>query len=1054
MYADSAPPSLIDPITSCVFCKPVVSPSTGRTYSEKTVIDFGMKDPYSMKTIDMLIPNRDKQEELDKFYLDKFKETVDNVNAKSIDQNVDEIVELVAVVVDRSDLQVCLNGQRLLIELIQSSTNDQLGRFKAKLDLRGLGMVAKLVEKQNATILKGRLGIDVSSLADAMLLPSQPVPPLSFPPVSYTTSTASIHGSDDEEEYDFSDTESVTSSVSCADDKTYVFVGRMPPKTTVKGVKEHFVKFKDSIIGRVWFIKGSNGTKARLTFKTSESAFVAIELMNRSFFPNSSTPILVKMWEDKRKKSEFKQSSPHKKNAPESLVGEPVATADVYVGNNLPPSVTENDIRKHFKMFEPHIQKLVLITVKDPKTKRSRRFAKVTFVSLQAAQMAVEKLHNTQLPQSKYRLVINVWKSKKDTDEVPTSPTKSIPEEDAGSLVGEPVAATDVYVGNNLPPSVTENDIKMHFRKFEPHIQKVILIKDSKTKQSKGFAKVTFISLQAAQMAVEKLHNTQLPQSKQRLVVNIWKPKKETDEVPTSLTKFIPDEDAKGTEKKSRQKRKQKGTSEQVAMALDLEDEPKEELVGLTIENVSVQISGDQLKLMLESFGDVKRYSITSAPTGKTVYKAEVYFSSREEADDTISHLNGNQLAGEKISVQYISKSTKKTSVETFGVFVGNIPKVLHKPEFQQIFAKYGKISSIFLNSEKNFGYVNYFSLEDANAALDMNNRDVHGSKLRVNSASKKTTETSAEPNLSDSLSIPAPTTVPESTNFLAIPIVPKESSPKKSASFTVQIRNLSPRTTQEQLTKLVECYGSLTCPVHLIKGDPPYAYVNYATSEAANAACSYLHDQQLDGKTIRVKLKEDKDAATPVSPSVPLTTSAVPPFITTATPQSYPPAIPNIPIQPHIPPPIASVPQYPLPSTVRLRRASAQFNRFLHERMDLKLREFASFGGSVRWNNDFLTVEAPSEAALNRFEMDVLNVLDEEKVVLCSEDWNKLMLMRPDKTSLFQQLMLPYRTNPNVYIESHDAALTICIVGMRDAVKDVKITIMSELNKEITVEE
>ena len=942
MYADSAPPSLIDPITHCVFCKPVVSPSTGRTYSEQTVIDYGMKDPNSREPIDNLIPNRDKQEEIEKFYQDKFKETVGNVIDKSIDQNVEEIVELIAVVVDRSDLQVCLNGQRLLIELIQSSTDDQLGRFKAKLDLRGLGMVTKLVEKQNATILKGRLGIDISSLANAMLLPSQPVPPLSFPPVLYTTSTTSIHGSDDEEEYDFSDTESVTSSVSCADDKTYVFVDRMPPKTTVKGVKEHFVKFKDSIIGQVLLIKGSNGTKARLTFKTSESAFEAIELMNKSSFPNSSTPIVVKMWVDKRKqKLEFKQSSPRKKNAPKSLVGEPVATVDVYVGNNLPPSVTENDIRKHFKKFEPHIQKLVLITVKDPKTKR---YAKVTFISLQAAQMAVEKLHNTQLPQSKYRLVVNIWgKSKKEADKVPTSPTKSIPEEDA-----------------------------------------------------------------------------------------------------------------KGTEKKSRQRRKQKGASEQVTMAPNQEDEPTEELVGLTIENVSVQISGDQLKQMLEGFGDVKRYSITSAPTGKTVYKAEVYFSSKEEADDTIGHLNGNQLAGEKISVQYIiPKPTKKMSVETFGVYVGKIPKALHKPEFEQIFAKYGKISSVYFNSDKNFGYVNYFSLEDANAALDMNNRDVHGSKLRVNRASKKTTETSAEPNLSHSLSVPPPTTVSESTNFVSLPIVPKESSPKESASFTVQIRNLSPRTTQEQLTKLVKCYGSLTCPVHLIKGDPPYAYVNYATSEAANAACTYLHDQQLDGKTIRVKLKEDKEAATPVSPSIPLTTSAVPPFITTATPQSYPPAIPNIPVQPHIPPPIASVPQYPLPSTtVRLRRASAQFNKFLHERMDLKLREFASFGGSVRWNNDFLTVEAPSEAALNRFEMDVLNVLDEEKVVLSSEDWNKLMLMRPDKTSLFQQLVLPYRTNPNVYIESHDAALTIYIVGMRDAVKDVKITIMSKLNKEITVEE
>lgn len=926
MYADCAPPSLIDPITHCVFCDPVVSSCTGNTYSQKTVINFGMKDPYSMETIEKLIPNRNKQEEIESFYQDKFKETVGRLVTKSLDQNVEEIVELIAMVVDRSDLQACLNGQRLLIELIQSSTNDQLGRFKAKLGIRGLGWVAKLVEKQNATILKDRLGIDISSLATAMLLPPQPVP-IVPPPAA---SAASIIDSDDEEEYDFSDTESTTSSVGYTDEKTYVFVDKMPPKTTDKHVRHHFNKFKDSMTGRILFIKGSNGTKARLTFKTSESALEAIELMNKSFFSNSSTPISVKMWVTKRKqKSEPKAPKQHS--------------------------------RRKKNILEP--------------------------------------------------------------------------------LVGEPVTTIDVYVGNNLPSSVTENDIKVHFKMFEPSIQRVLLIKDPTTKQSKGFAKVTFNSLQAAQTAVEKLHKTQLARSKHRLVVNLWKVKKEAGEMPVSPTKSIPEEDTKNAEMKPRQRKKQNSTSEQVSMIPDLKDEPKEELVGLTIENVSVQISGDQLKLMLESFGDIKRYSIIPAAAGETIYKAEVYFSSREEADDTISHLNGNQLAGEKVLVQYIPQVAKKMSIETFGVYVGRIPKPLHKPEFEQIFAKYGKISSVFLLSDKKYGYVNYFRMEDAKAALDMNNREVYGSKLKVNMASKKTMESSVE--------VPAqipPTSDSGPSNLHSLPSMPKESSPSKPTNYTVVVRSLSPLTTKEKLTSLVERYGSLTSPVHLIKGDPPYAYVNYSTIEAANAACLYLHGQNLDGKIVQVKIKV-KDEVTPVSPVPP---SIVPPFGATVPPR--PQVIPSIPIQHQIPP-VLSTPQYPSPNTVKLRHASAQFYKFLHERMDLKLREFDSFGGLVRWNNDILTVEA-SGTVLDRFETEVLNALDEDKVVLSSEDWNKLMLMRPDKTSLFQQLVLPYRTNPNVHIESCVATLSICIVGMKEAVKDVKVTLLWELNKEITVEE
>ena len=926
MYADSAPPSLIDSITRCIYCDPVVSPSTGNTYSRKTVVDFGMKDPYSMEAIENLIPNRNKQEELEKFYMDKFKETVGNLVSESIDVHAESIVELIAMVVDRSDLQACLNGQRLLIELIQSSTEDQLGRFKAKLSLAGLGVVAKLLEKQNATILKDRLGIDVSSMANAMLRSSQPIPTL-----PYIASAASVDGSDDEEEYDFSDTESTTSSVSYTDDKTYVFVDKMPHKTTTGDVKRHFQKFKERMVGRILFIKGSNGTKARLTFKTSESAFEAIEMMNRSCFPNSSTPIVVKIWVDKQR------------------------------------------------------------------LKPVQKFAK----------------RNTQRKK--------------------------------GNSESLPVVAIDVYVGSNLPPSITENDIKNHFKMFGPHIQRVLVITDPKTKKSKGFAKVTFNSLQAAERAVEKLNKSQLPQCKQRLTVNLWKPKKEMDEIPASPTKSIPEEDDKDTEKKSRPRRKQKVSTEQVTTVSQWKDESKEELIGLTIENVSNLVSGDQLKLMLEGYGDVKRYSITP---GNTDYKAEVFFSTKDEADDAISNLNGNHLAGNKILVRYLPVPSVKMDVETFGVYVGKIPNALQKPELEQIFAKYGKISSVYFNPGKQFAYVNYFKLEDAKAALDMNNREVYSSKLRVNMASKKTVESSIKDVPPSS---PAPTLpIPELTNFPpSLPCRPMESSPGASSGFTVRVRNLSPMTTKEKLTKLVECYGSLTSPVHIIKGEPYYAYVNYATVEAAKAACFSLHGQQLDSKALQVKMK---DETAPISPSVPPNTSAVPPYATTIPPQP----VPSIPQMPSM----QSPPQYPMPGTIpsimpnKRRPASAQFNRFLHERMDLKLREFASFGGLVKWNNDCLTIEAPSMPVLNKFEIDVLNIVEEDKVVLSSEDWNKLMLMRPDKTSLYHQLVLPYRTNPNVNIESHDATLSICVVGMREAVQDVKATILSQLNKEIIVEE
>ena len=389
-------------------------------------------------------------------------------------------------------------------------------------------------------------------------------------------------------------------------------------------------------------------------------------------------------------------------------------------------------------------------------------------------------------------------------------------------------------------------------------------------------------------------------------------------------------------------------------------------------------------------------------------------------------------------------KPANQISGETFGVYVGRIPKNILKPEFEQIFAKYGKISSVDLISEKNCGFVNYFSLEHAQAALDMNNRKLHGSKLRVNIKT---------PRASDSDSLPALSTDPGPSKFPSLIFRSKESTPCSPASFTIQIRNLSPLTTKRNLTKLVEHYGSLASPVHLLKGNPPYAYVNYTTIQAANAACSDLNGQKLDDKTLKVKIK-DKDEVTPTSPGVPSVISASSAIL---PPPPLPPFDPYAVVQ-HKIPPISPTPLYPMPDTVtpgfsvKQRHASAQLNKFLLDRMDLKLREFKSFSGSVRWSSDYLTIEAPSAAAINQFEANVLDLLDEDKIILSSSDWNKLMLMRPDHTSLFQQLSLPYRTNPNVRIELHDSTLSICIVGMREAVNDVKNTILSKLSKNITV--
>ena len=905
MYADSAPQSLIDQITYCVFCDPVVSPSTGNTYSRKTVIDCGMKDPYSKENIDKLIPNRNKQKELEEFYMDKFKETVDNLVSESIDEHVELIVELIAMVVDRSDLQACLNGQRLLIELIQNSTEDQLGQFKAKLSLAELGVVAKLVKKQNATVLKDRLGIDISSFANAMLRSSQPTST-----VPHVASAASVDGSDDEEEYDFSDTESTTSSVPYTDDKIFVCVSvaNMPCKTTVNDVKEHFQKFENSMVGI--FFKGSDRTKARLKFKTSESASEAIEMMDGSYFPDSSSPIVVKMWADGQKQKPepelIKQHTPHKKSNSESLGSEPIGITD---------QTSSKTFSVHVSKIPSALQKLALEQIFAKYGKISniyfnsdKKFAYVNYFKMEDARAALD-MNNREVYGSKLRVNMASKKTMNSNikDVPPSSPAPTLP----------------IPELTNFPPSLP----------CRP--------KESSPGASSGFT--------------------------------------------------------------------------------------------VRVKNLSPMTTKEKLTKFVECYG-----SLTSAVhiiKGDPPY-AYVNYATVEAAKAACSHLHGQQLDGKTLHVKMKDKpaelnkspySRKETSRSSSTVQVKHLSPMTTKEKLTKVVEHYGSLTSPvhIIKGDPYYAYVNYATVEAAKAACS----HLHGQQLDSKTLQVK---------------------IKDKPDFSTLSSSPKEVSPR--SPFTVQVKHLNPMTTRESLTKLVEHYGSLTSPVHLVKGDPPYAYVNYATVEAAKAACSHLHGQELDGKALQVKMK---DKTAPISPGVSPMTSTVPPIATTIPPLS-PYSFQSIPQFPSLPSP----PRYPMRGTVPLvmlikqRHASAQFNKFLHERMDLKLKEFASFGGSVKWNNDCLTIEAPSMPVLNKFEIDVLNVLQEDKIGSSSEDWNKLMLMRPDKTSLYHQLVLPYRTNPNVIIESHDATLSICIVGMREAVQDVKATILSELNKEIIVEE
>ena len=129
----------------------------------------------------------------------------------------------------------------------------------------------------------------------------------------------------------------------------------------------------------------------------------------------------------------------------------------------------------------------------------------------------------------------------------------------------------------------------------------------------------------------------------------------------------------------------------------------------------------------------------------------------------------------------------------------------------------------------------------------------------------------------------------------------------------------------------------------------------------------------------------------------------------------------------------------------------SATLHKFFCKRMESSIKAFKAKGGRIHWEKDVLTCAAPDADTVAHFKDESIACLDEEIISLSSEKWNLIMSLHPDGSNLFKQLIRPFRSNPNVVIEPVMSTAEVYCVGLRGAVRDAKLALVSELYKEIT---
>ena len=327
---------------------------------------------------------------------------------------------------------------------------------------------------------------------------------------------------------------------------------KLPDYITGQHLKQHFEQFEQFehviVSSKVQREKDTMKSKgyAFINFTSSAAASQAMHTLQGSLL-RGKFPLNIRKYV--RKGSEKGAAC-----APDSDT-ESVSDSDsdstnttLYVGvfnSKFPNYVNSRHLREHFSEFEHSIENAMI--VRDMQTKETKGYGFVTFTSHAAAEVAMKKLRGSKL-HGKFKLFINFRGNKGSTSTLSpaSSTTPSLSTSRASSTVDllscfsedeieQMESDCKVYVSVNksrFPNYINSRHLEAHFCEFKEHIKKAIIVRDFRTKRSKGYGFVIFRSQSAAETAMKKLRGSKLD-GKFSLYISVKKDDMERQSSPT-----------------------------------------------------------------------------------------------------------------------------------------------------------------------------------------------------------------------------------------------------------------------------------------------------------------------------------------------------------------------------------------------------------------------------------------------------------------------------------------------------------------------------------------
>jgi len=270
------------------------------------------------------------------------------------------------------------------------------------------------------------------------------------------------------------------------------------------------------------------------------------------------------------------------------------------------------------------------------------------------------------------------------------------------------------------------------------------------------------------------------------------------------------------------------------------------------IKNLDKKIDHKSLFDTFQQFGSILSCKIELDETNESKGYGYIQFTTQEAADKAIDKVNAKMLNGKKVFVgafvprkeRLAENSTKKYT----NVFVKNLDERVDDDKLKQLFTPFGAIKSVVvmkdeMNKSKGFGFINFGTPEEAEAAVQgLNDTEVEGKAIYVGRAQKKS-EREAELR----------------SKFEQM----KMEHMTKYQGVNLYIKNLDDDIDDTKLRGIFDPFGTITSAK--VMGDPKgqpkgFGFVCFSTPEEATKAVTEMNGKIVGSKPLYVALAQRKE--------------------------------------------------------------------------------------------------------------------------------------------------------------------------------------------------